>query len=86
MKAAWALGTKQCAIVTLDWLTDCLRGKKDAKRLLNSKPYTLDRVVGRLKKGDTDMVKYRLKFQNGVRVSKELSDSCEFRLFSLLSF
>jgi hypothetical protein len=62
-------------IVVLDWIEDCLLGKGLKKRLLAEIGYSLDRTIQRLKKGKTDHAQFRAKFEEGIRISKELCDN-----------
>ncbi|KAH7336446.1 hypothetical protein BKA65DRAFT_402145 [Rhexocercosporidium sp. MPI-PUGE-AT-0058] len=74
VRKAWKLGTEKCQIVVFDWIEDCLQGK--TKRRLREKPYTLDRTIMNLKKMNADKLReHRKKFEDGVRISKELSNS-----------
>lgn len=76
VKSAWKRGSNCCKIVVFDWLEDCLQGSKGKKRLLKETPYTLDRTIIQLKKQKAgDLPAYRKRFEDSVRVSKELSDS-----------
>ncbi|TVY82888.1 hypothetical protein LSUE1_G006211, partial [Lachnellula suecica] len=74
VKKAWDLGPK-CHIVVFDWLVDCLIGPKLTKRLRNERGYTLDRTIRKAKKGKNALAAYREKFEQGVRISKELCNS-----------
>ena len=73
---AWKYSSKEnrCYIVVFDWLEDCLQGHK---RKRTERGYTLDRTLTRIKKGKTDHDKFRTKFEEGVRASKELCDNRE---------
>lgn len=74
VRKAWKLGTEKCQIVIFEWIEDSLQGKP--KRRLGEKPYTLDRTIMNLKKMSADKLReHRKKFEDGVRVSKELSNS-----------
>ncbi|EKD14011.1 brct domain containing protein [Drepanopeziza brunnea f. sp. 'multigermtubi' MB_m1] len=77
---AWQLGTERCKIVVFDWLEDCLVRKQ--KLLLSTRPYTLDRTIMQLRKRNAkDMTEYRKKFEDGVKVSKELCDNRLYHVY-----
>lgn len=72
VKKAVALG-KKCHIVVRDWLEDCLIGHAKHKRCRVEKPYTLGRVLKRVKNGLEKQKEYRLKFAlESVLASEEL--------------
>ncbi|PBP15730.1 brct domain containing protein [Diplocarpon rosae] len=74
VRDAWQLGTNRCVIVVFDWLEDCLQSNK--KRCLSTKSYSVDRTIIRLKKQKAlNMRESKRKFDDGIRVSKELSDN-----------
>ncbi|KAL5317700.1 hypothetical protein ACEPPN_014798 [Leptodophora sp. 'Broadleaf-Isolate-01'] len=80
VRKAWKLGTEKCQIVIFEWIEDSLQGKP--KRRLGEKPYTLDRTIMNLKKMSADKLReHRKKFEDGVRVSKELSNSDLFHVY-----
>lgn len=76
VEKALALG-RRCEIVVYDWLVDCITPSNPKKRLRNEKPYTLNRTIQRLRKGEKDLPTYRRNFEDGVKASKELCDNSE---------
>ncbi|RDW68403.1 hypothetical protein BP5796_09060 [Coleophoma crateriformis] len=78
--AALKLGSRQCKIVVGDWLEDCLIGGKRA-RLLNEKPYTLDRVLLRIKNAKKEMILHKQKFDDGIRSCKQLVDNNLYQVY-----
>ncbi|CZT47581.1 uncharacterized protein RSE6_08161 [Rhynchosporium secalis] len=80
VRKAWKLGTEKCQIVVFDWIEDCLQRKP--KRLLKEKPYSLDRTIMNLKKMGAEKIReHRKNFEDGVRVSRELSNSNLYHIY-----
>ncbi|KAH8670289.1 hypothetical protein BGZ60DRAFT_375477, partial [Tricladium varicosporioides] len=75
VQKAWSLGKQKCSIVVLEWIEDSLLGPHGIKRLRAERGYTLDRTLARISKGRTDHEKFRARFEEGVRVAKDLCDS-----------
>jgi hypothetical protein len=84
VKKALALKT-QCHIVARDWLEDCLIGHATRKRCRAEKPYTIGRVLKRIRNGLDKQKEYRVKFEDGVRASYELVDNRKGHLSDLCS-
>ncbi|CAL3963352.1 unnamed protein product [Diplocarpon coronariae] len=80
VRQAWQLGTNRCVIVVFDWLEDCLQSKK--KICLRTKSYSVDRTIIQLKKQEAmDKQDFKRKFDDGVKVSKELSDNKLYHIY-----
>ncbi|KAF7888068.1 uncharacterized protein EAF02_002609 [Botrytis sinoallii] len=73
VRKAMAMG-KRCHIVVIDWLVDCLTLKTNKKRKLVVTGYTLGRVIRRLHHTEDQKTKYRQRFEENVKASKELCD------------
>ncbi|KAF7864043.1 hypothetical protein EAF04_007008 [Stromatinia cepivora] len=74
VRKAMAMG-KRCHIVVIDWLVDCLTSKLNKKRKLVVTGYTLGRVIRRLHHTEDQKIKYRQRFEEGVKAGKELCDN-----------
>ncbi|KAH6673136.1 hypothetical protein B0J14DRAFT_667985, partial [Halenospora varia] len=75
VQKAWSLGKLKCSIIVLEWIEDSLLGPHGTKRLRAERGYTLDRTLARIKKGRTDHEKFRARFEEGVRIARDLCDS-----------
>ena len=73
VRKAMAMG-KRCHIVVIDWLVDCLTLKTNKKKKLVVTGYTLGRVIRRLHHTEDQKIKYRQRFEENVKASKELCD------------
>ncbi|QSZ37615.1 hypothetical protein DSL72_008714 [Monilinia vaccinii-corymbosi] len=71
---AMAMG-KRCHIVVIDWLVDCLTLKLNKKKKLVATGYSLGRVIRRLHHTEDQKIKYRQRFEEGVKAGKELCDN-----------
>ncbi|TGO84184.1 hypothetical protein BPOR_0538g00050 [Botrytis porri] len=73
VRKAMAMG-KRCHIVVIDWLVDCLTLETNKKKKLVVTGYTLGRVIRRLHHTEDQKIKYRQRFEENVKASKELCD------------
>ncbi|CAD6442125.1 a641e0ef-6667-49e0-85f3-6d6de953918b [Sclerotinia trifoliorum] len=66
---------KRCHIIVIDWLVDCLTSKLNKKKKLAVTGYTLGRVIRRLHHTEDQKIKYRQRFEEGVKACEELCDN-----------
>ncbi|KAG4035166.1 hypothetical protein MFRU_002g05100 [Monilinia fructicola] len=74
VRKAMAMG-KRCHIVVIDWLVDCLTSRLNKKKKLVVTGYSLGRVIRRLHHTEDQKIKYRQRFEEGVKAGKELCDN-----------
>ncbi|APA09529.1 predicted protein [Sclerotinia sclerotiorum 1980 UF-70] len=74
VRKAMAMG-KRCHIVVIDWLVDCLTSKLNKKKKLVATGYTLGRIIRRLHHTEDQKIKYRQRFEEGVKAAEELCDN-----------
>lgn len=72
---------KRCHIVVIDWLVDCLTSRLNKKKKLVVTGYSLGRVIRRLHHTEDQKIKYRQRFEEGVKAGKELCDNRTFSFF-----
>lgn len=82
VKSALSLGTR-CAIVTEDWLIDCLPYDNKKKRLRNTKPYLCREIIKERKKLQFAQAGARKEFEQGVEESGELMTSSKCLIYQL---
>ncbi len=74
------MGKKNCKIVVIDWIEDCLIKNPTKPKLVSDRDYTLEKTLARVRKGQNGMEESEKKFEEGVKACKELCDSSMFSL------